>query len=102
MNMDNEKQFKPEMEIETGKESLHKRIKRVDEENGYNKAFQKVINTLFNDQISYYIRVKDHGVSVVHRSSGEVVYFTDIPKEIEEIEKVGLEENVIFDSKPSL
>lgn len=101
--MSNENPIKPSIEIETtGNPGIQSKLEQVDIEEGYDKAFEAVKETLLSAPLSYYIKATDTGVSVFHRSSADAFYFTDIPKEMEILKSIGLEENTIFDSEPGL
>ncbi len=101
--MSNENPIKPSIEIETkGTHGMQSKLEQADIEAGYDEAFESIKETLFTDPLSYYIKSTDTGVSVFHRSSADAFYFTDIPKEMEVLKSIGLEENTIFDSEPGL
>ena len=95
--------IKPTIEIETkGNSGVQAKVEKVDAQEGYDEAFEDVLNMLLSDPISYYIEKSDDNVSVVERSTGTVIYFTDMPREMNALNNAGLEKDTIYGSKPSL
>ena len=89
--MSNENPIKPTIEIETrGTKGIETQLEEVDVESGYDEVFIAVRNGLLDDPTKFYIDATDTGVSVKARDSDTTIYYTDFPREMEELKNVGL------------